>query len=182
MTESGRLARIVSALALAAFAALAWWQNLVFKPWAEAGPGPDSKFGGYDLAWFAAWLNELDPVEKTQYLLWHSRVFDLAFPLFLAAALIVLTHLALSRHRRFAGASRTKLVWMAAALPLALFALDLLENRGVAALLSDHVALDARAVAHVSALTGAKWLFGLFAVALPIGLWLSSFNRAFDNA
>lgn len=182
MTSTGRLARVTSALALAAFAALAWWQNVVFKPWAGAGPGPDSKFGGYGFAWFSAWLNELDPVERAQYLLWHSRVFDMAFPALLAAALIALTFLALSRHRRFAGVPRARRVLMAAALPLALFALDYLENRGVAALVSGEVALDPRAVTHVSAVTGAKWLFGLFAVALPVGLWLSRFNRAFDDA
>jgi hypothetical protein len=181
MTADGRTARIASTLALAAFAALAWWQNLVFKPWAGAGPGPDSKFGGYDVAWFAAWANELDPVERAQFLLWHSRVFDLAFSFFLAAALIALTFLALSRHRRFAAASRTKLILAAAALPLALFFLDSLENWGVANLLSGRFAAEAWAVAHVSAVTGAKWLFGLFAVALPLGLWLSTFNKAFDN-
>lgn len=181
MSATGRLARNLTILALAAFLVLAWWQNMVFKPWAGAGQGPDGLFGGYDAAWFAAWANELDPVERWHFGFWHLRVFDLVFPLLFAMALITLSLAAFARHPGFAGASPVKRVALAAALPLAVFFLDLLENRGIGALLAGQVPVDARTVAHLSAVTGAKWLFGLFAVAFPVGVWLSSRNSGGRN-
>ncbi|MFZ1681883.1 MAG: hypothetical protein WAT70_12765, partial [Rhizobiaceae bacterium] len=105
MMTDGRLARITTGLALAAAVALGLWHNVVFKPWAGAGNGPDSRFSGYDLAWFSHWLGNLQPAARADYLLWHSLVFDMAFALFLAAALVALTLAALRRHRWMAGAS-----------------------------------------------------------------------------
>ncbi len=176
MTD-GRLAKLTTALALVSAAALAVWQNVLFKPWAGTGDGPDAKFGGYDLAWFKGWMDQLHPAARDAYLLWHTRVFDMAFPLFLAAALIALTLAALRRHPWMAGATEARLVIVAAVLPVSLFMLDYLENTGVGLLVSGRIGLVGSAVALVSAVSGAKWLFGLFAVALPVGLWLSSMNR-----
>lgn len=174
--------RLASILALAAFAALAWWHMVVFRLWAGAGSTPDAMFAGYGPHAVRAWLDALDTGERAYFLFWHAHLFDMAFPPLAAAALTMLTLKAGLFHGFLAGRERARAVMLAAALPFAYWAFDYLENVAVAHFVAGRIAVNPASAHLASVMTGAKYLFGLFALALPAGLWLHGRNRRSGHA